>query len=219
MILRIEKSSYIGSANLLSWKTCLWRNDILTEVRKKMTGIFSQMIPWNQGKQWLLEGGRRWWCRIFIHHWEVKNSPKEAADQTKTRIAGNVIADTLLCQTESVHHRISRYPDQDSDAMDRLDDCAAVAAFIATNFCDQSDWGNTGSILCRQMETFEMHDGSSWHWHPEGSLCHSCWKVKCYMGHTGWSRTQAAGQSKRRYWILTTLSWRHLSWSHQLKGS
>ena len=73
----------------------------------------------------------------------MQNFPNETADHTKTRTAGNVIAGTSICETEAVDHRRSRYPDQDSNALDRTDDCAAVAAFIATSFCDQWVWGNT----------------------------------------------------------------------------
>ena len=68
---------------------------------------------------------------------KCKSAPSEATDEAQTGIAGG----TLLREDEAVDHRRTRNRDPDSDTLDRLDDCAAVATFLtqeATTVHDKS---------------------------------------------------------------------------------
>ena len=70
-----EEQFLINSENQLSWKTCLWLDDILRKITKNWFACFLRCFSWVIVYSGLPASGRRWWSGIVICNWEMQNSP------------------------------------------------------------------------------------------------------------------------------------------------
>ena len=90
--------------------------------------------------------GRQCWIGMVICDHDEQTCP----DDSQAGVSGSF----SFFQFEATYHRRPRYSDADSDTLNQLYDCAAVAIFIiqeVKSVLGQSSWWNSGSIYCRLM--------------------------------------------------------------------
>ena len=108
---------------------------------------------------------RKWWLiTTVICHCEVRNCPIVITNVTQPVVTGSL----LRCQAEPTDNRRSWLQYPECYTLDRLDDCAPIAAFMTREATSVRVWKKSGSIHCRQMETSERHEEFRWDWSKRG---------------------------------------------------